>query len=98
MSGRFAQLPLAALLGFASPAIAGDRVQEACEQSKRGGQDWDKQIIGWSAGLSRSSLTNGDRAITLANRAFANEGKGDHDRAIADYDEAIRLEPNNASA
>jgi tetratricopeptide (TPR) repeat protein len=95
---RFAQLALAALLGFASPAIAADRAQETCEQSKRGGQDWDKQIIGCSAVLSRSSLTNGDRAITLENRAFANEGKGDHDRAIADYDEAIRLEPNNASA
>ena len=98
MSWRFAQLALAALLGFASPAIAADRAQQTCEQSKRGGQDWDKQIIGCSALLSRSSLTNGDRSITLENRAFANEGKGDHDRAIADYDEAIRLEPNNASA
>ena len=98
MSWRLAWLALAALLGFASPAIAADRAQEACEQSKRGGQDWDKQIIGCSALLSRSSLTNGDRAITLENRAFANEGKGDHDRATDDYDEAIRLEPNNASA
>src|ERR1700722_8052671 len=76
MSWRFAQLPRAAVLGIASPAIAADRAQEACEQSKRGGQDWDKQIIGCSALLSRSSLTNGDRAITLANRALGGEASG----------------------
>jgi tetratricopeptide (TPR) repeat protein len=33
-----------------------------------------------------------------ANRAVAWQAKGDLDRAIADYDEAIRLNPNFANA
>ena len=67
MSWRLVQLALVALLGFASPAIAADRAQEACEQSKRGGKDWDKQIIGCSALLSRSSLTMARHSTNWAN-------------------------------
>ena len=94
MSWRFAQLALAAFVGFASPVIAADRDWDACKQSV---QDWDKEIAGCSAVLSRSRITNGDRAFALNNRGFAYDVKGDHDRAIADYNEAIRLKPDDAA-
>ena len=37
-------------------------------------------------------------AIAFYNRALAYESKEDYARAIADYDEAIRLNPNDADA
>jgi len=37
-------------------------------------------------------------AIAFTNRGRAYEKKGDHDRAIADYSEAIRLNPKDAMA
>ena len=94
MSSRFAGLALATFVGFASPVIAADQDWDACKQSV---QDWDKEIAGCSAVLSRSRTTNGDRAFALNNRGFAYDVKGDHDRAIADYNEAIRLKPDYAA-
>jgi tetratricopeptide (TPR) repeat protein len=38
------------------------------------------------------------RAAAYYNRGNAHAAKGDHDAAIADYDEAIKLDPKNASA
>jgi tetratricopeptide (TPR) repeat protein len=37
-------------------------------------------------------------AIAFYNRALAYENRKDYARAIADYDEAIRLNPNDADA
>ena len=37
-------------------------------------------------------------AVTLNNRGFAYQSKGDYDRAIADLNEAIRLDPKLALA
>jgi tetratricopeptide (TPR) repeat protein len=37
-------------------------------------------------------------AITFNNRGIAYSEKGQHDRAIQDYDQAIKLNPNNAAA
>ena len=37
-------------------------------------------------------------AIAFYNRALAYENKEDYARAIADYDEAVRLNPNDADA
>jgi tetratricopeptide (TPR) repeat protein len=39
-----------------------------------------------------------ESAITFRNRGDAYTDKGDHDRALADYNEAIRLDPNNERA
>jgi lipoprotein NlpI len=38
------------------------------------------------------------RAAAYYNRGNAHAAKGDHDAAIADFDEALKLEPKNASA
>src|SRR5271170_1445286 len=95
MSWRFAALALALFVNFASPAIAGDWEWDACKQS---GQDWDKEIAGCSAVLSRRQITSGDRAFALNYRGFAYDKKEDRARAIADYSEAIRFKPDLARA
>src|ERR1700716_3921164 len=46
-----------------------------------------------SRGLSKTTLAAAYRV-----RAFAYAAKDDHDRAIADYDEVIRLDPSYATA
>src|ERR1700687_2230729 len=46
-----------------------------------------------SGGLSQDIL-----AVAFQNRGTAYLGKGDNDRAIEDYDQAIRLDPNYANA
>jgi Flp pilus assembly protein TadD len=38
------------------------------------------------------------RAPDSARRLARDSGKNDYDRAIADYNEAIQLDPNNATA
>ena len=38
------------------------------------------------------------RAAAYVNRGYAYDSKGDHDRAIADYGESIRLDPQNPKA
>jgi tetratricopeptide (TPR) repeat protein len=53
------------------------------------------------AGCTRIIESSGDslnRAMAYGNRGLAYRMKGDNDRAIADYNEAIRLEPSNALA
>jgi lipoprotein NlpI len=44
--------------------------------------------------LDSRELSNLNRALTFSNRGQAYEGKGDHARAIHDYDAALELEPN----
>src|SRR5262249_3433579 len=41
---------------------------------------------------------NPSYAIALTNRGQAHQQAGDYDRAIADLDEAIRINPNSATA
>ena len=90
MSWRFGWLALAASMAFASPVVAADRDWDACQQSSSGGQDWDRQITGCSNVLSRGSReTIVKRAVALNNRGLGYDNKGDHDRAIVDYNDAI---------
>ena len=48
--------------------------------------------------LQRSHPAGANNATAYFNRGIAYPPQGDLDRAIADYDQAIRLDPNNASA
>src|SRR3954451_17544471 len=77
----------------ATSGFAADMAWEAC----RDGRDWDRRIAGCTEVLGRGqSETQANRAIAYSNRSGAYRLKGEHDRAIADYDEAIRLNPDQA--
>ncbi|MFO1099717.1 MAG: tetratricopeptide repeat protein [Xanthobacteraceae bacterium] len=71
-----------------------DRDWDACN-----GSDSDAAIAGCTNVINRGKReTQSNRAAAYNNRGWSYSQKDDHDRAIADYDEAIRLDPNNALA
>jgi hypothetical protein len=80
----------AALLTFGiatAPAVADDRA--TCD--KAFGDDA-------IAACSRLLQRNPNNAIAYSNRGLAYNLKGDYDRAYSDYDQAVRLDPNDATA
>jgi tetratricopeptide (TPR) repeat protein len=58
----------------------------------------DVVIGGCSAVIQRGQETSTRLAIAFNNRGVAYRLKGEYDRALTDYDEAIRLNPNSANA
>jgi tetratricopeptide (TPR) repeat protein len=62
------------------------------------GIDWDQQIKSCTTLIESEKELKENVAIAFYNRALAYENKEDYARAIADYDEAIRLNPNDADA
>ena len=71
-----------------------DRDWDACN-----GSNSDAAIAGCTNVINRGKReTQSNRAAAYNNRGWSYSQKDDHDRAIADYDEAIRLDPNNALA
>ncbi len=69
-------------------------------------QDWDdcqaddpdRSIAGCTRIIDSRGETPKNRAIAFYNRGIAYSDKGDQDRAITEYDQAIRLDPNYVSA
>jgi tetratricopeptide (TPR) repeat protein len=71
-----------------------DRDWDACN-----GSDDDASIIGCTNVLNRGAReSQEDRATAYNNRGWSYSNKDDYDRAIADFDEAIRLDPKFALA
>jgi lipoprotein NlpI len=62
------------------------------------GVDWNQQINACTALIEAAQGTPQDRAKVYDSRASAYFGIGDDDRAMADDDAAIRLDPNLAAA
>ena len=56
--------------------------------------DPDTRIAGCTALIQSGQLTTGNLSTIYNNRGTAYSSKGDHDRAIQDFNEAIRLNPN----
>jgi tetratricopeptide (TPR) repeat protein len=61
------------------------------------GGDADRRIAGCTR-IIENGIGSPSRAVAYTNRGLAYRVKGDIDRAIADYTEAIRLQPRNALA
>ena len=73
---------------------AGPKDMAACGQTR----DHDLTIAGCTRVMEDARQKPKGRAAAYYNRGNAHSAKGDHEQAIADYDEAIKLDPKNASA
>ncbi len=62
------------------------------------GVPWDQQIKSCTALIESGQGNANDRALAYKNRGNAYLGQGDDDRAMIDYNEAIRLDPKFALA
>jgi tetratricopeptide (TPR) repeat protein len=78
------------LLAFQS-ALADDRA--LCDNHDTPA---DARIGACSARIARNEVKGRDLAITLHNRGLAYAAKNDYDRAIADYDKSIEVDPTYA--
>src|ERR1700735_1264203 len=56
----------------------------------------DQQILGCSDAIQSGSFAGKDLAAAFSNRGRAYSGKGELDRAIADYDQAITIDASSA--
>ena len=61
-------------------------------------QNPDARIAACTQGINSGKLTGPQQAIGYSNRGVAYRQKGDGDRAIADFNEAIRLDPSFAAS
>jgi tetratricopeptide (TPR) repeat protein len=78
------------LLAVAAAPAAGDD-ETACEK-----QSGDAAVVACGRLIASGRKTGHDLATVYARRGSAYDDKGDYDRAIADYDAAIRLNPTSA--
>src|SRR5215468_7218949 len=87
--GLFALLLLAVALATPGPAAADD--EAVCER-----QTGDAAITACTRLIASGRKTGHVLATVYARRGVAYDDKGDYDRAIADFNEAIRLDPKIA--
>jgi tetratricopeptide (TPR) repeat protein len=87
-------LVFASLLAWAPAFGAGQNDYDECMQHA----DQDRTIAGCTHIIEDIGESNRNRRIAYDNRGTAWRDKGDRERALADYGEAIRLNPNNALA
>jgi tetratricopeptide (TPR) repeat protein len=87
---------LASGLSFGSTAIAQQsRDRTWCDDQN---STDDQTIAGCTAVIKSGRDSQHRLAVDYYNRGLAYRNKGDYDRAIADYNQAIRLDPKYAAA
>ena len=84
---------LMAVSGIAGPASA---QYESCTGNP--GIDWDIQIGSCTAAIQSGRWQGKGVAWAFQNRGIVYRNKGQYDRAIQDFDQAISLDPNDAYA
>src|ERR1051326_1738195 len=90
---RYLVLLFAALL-LTGVARAADGDADTCRMPG----DSDRRIAACTRLTGDTGLSAAMRALALTSRGLAREEKGDVKGAMADYDEAIRLDPRSANA
>jgi len=94
---RFAPALAAVLLSVSLGSVEAQWKSEA-DPCARSDLAPDQRIEVCTKALAESGLPPNGRAFALNNRGFAFNAKGDIERAMADYNEAIKLDPNLADA
>src|SRR5665647_1764803 len=89
-----AAIALAAATGFAHAQLSPQ--WQGCTGNP--GIEWDQQIKSCTALITSGQEATENLSIAYYNRALAYENKDDDEHAIADYSEAIRLNPSDAEA
>lgn len=93
---RWAAILAAAYFGLCAAAFAdGHSDAKACIDARIRG-DYENAVRRCRDALDSGDLSKEDFLVVLQNRAAALTGNGDYDRAIQDWDQAIRLSPDNA--
>jgi tetratricopeptide (TPR) repeat protein len=82
---------VAALIGFAPPAIADD--MQKCHDDSG-----DSAIAACTRAIGAGKLTIRNRAVAYTSRGVEWRAKGQLDRAIADHTQAIKLDPKLSEA
>src|ERR1700723_817978 len=86
-------IALVAVVNFSGYAAA---QQQNCTGKSDSG--WDTQIAACTAVIKASKGQSKDLASAFGNRGSAYFAKAQYDRAIQDFDQAIKLDPNLALA
>src|SRR4029077_216216 len=93
-------LPAAALLATTLLPTAGATAQEASswDMCNNEGKAYPSDIViyGCSAVISSGASNSQNLAVAFNNRGLAFRARGDIAHALADYDEAVRLDPGYA--
>ena len=91
MRQTLAVILLLVLIGAVPPSARGDDIAD-CTQSR----DIERRIRGCARLLEAGRLSRTERATAYTRRGLAYAKKGQHDRAIADYNKAIQINPRLA--
>jgi lipoprotein NlpI len=88
------------MLATSATSRAAAQTQQQVEWCNNNGNAFsvDQRLIGCTALVESGQASMQDRAAAYSNRCWAYSDKGDPDRAIADCDDAIRLDPKLADA
>jgi tetratricopeptide (TPR) repeat protein len=95
---RLFWIAVVAGLALLSPAAHAQPSPEWQSCTGSPGVDWDQQIRSCSSLIESGRETPPRLAAAYDSRGIAYASKGDYDRAIADFNEAIRLDPKSANA
>lgn len=87
-----------ALFAAGSWPVGAQTQQQLNWCSGKDGATPDLEVEGCTAVIQSGKFTGKNLAAVFSNRGGAYENKGQHDRAIQDFDQAIRLNPNDAIA
>src|SRR5262245_13377004 len=89
-------LTVGTIIGVAGPALAQVSEEWARCLNENGAYSLDVAIAACTAVINSGKETQAILAIAYSNRGYAHDSKGDKDRAIDDYSNAIRLSPMDA--